>query len=422
MVLRVAFRNVLRQRRRTALTALAIVASFALLIVLTGFADGAHEQMAQIGVRMGLGDVVVHAEGYRDDPSVDRTIADPAAVAAAARGMGIPLDGVAPRLQTTGLTQAGSTGVGTVVWGVDPAVEGKLSKVGSPASIVDGAALDAADTSPPTGRPPPVVIGKELAHELGARVDDRITVTIQPAKNGAAEAPAMRTGAFLVKGIYATGVRDVDAHVVLVPLGVLQHLAGVGHRVTTVAVLLHDTRRAQEAAAALDARLRGGGVEVLPWQKAAPELYATIVLDEAGMYLMMAIVYVVVAAGILNTILLSVMERTREFGVLLAVGATPARIVSIVMTESVLLGVGSVVLGLVLGLLGNHYLTVHGIALDAGQLEASGVLLPTHYYADLAPQKVVVSALVVFGIVVLSALYPAIRAARLQPVEAMHHV
>lgn len=422
MILRIAFRNVLRQRRRTALTVVAIVASFALLIVLTGISDGAHEQIAEIGVRMGLGDVVVYAPGYRADPTLDETLKDSDAVVAAANGLGIPLDGVAPRLRTDGLTQAGSSGVGTAVWGVDPAVEGHLSKVGAPDSIVSGAALDASDATPPPGRPPPIVIGKEMARELGAQIGDRVTVTIQPARGAAAQAPAMRTGAFLVKGIYASGVRDVDAHVVLVPLAVLQELAGVGHGVSMVAVLLRDTRRTPEAASLLAERLASTGVQVLPWQKAAPELYATIVLDEAGMYLMMIVVYVVVAFGILNTILISVLERTREFGVLLAVGATPLHVVRIVMTEAALLGVGSVVIGLLFGLAGNYYLTTHGVSLDVGTMEASGVLLPSHFYADLASDKVLVSGLLVFGLVVASALYPAIRAARLQPVEAMHHV
>jgi len=419
MIARLAFRNVLRQRRRTALTALAIVASFALLLVMTGFADGAHEQMADIGVRMGLGDVVVQARGYRDDPSIDRTLDHPEAIEAAARDLGVPIDGVAPRLRVEGLTQAGGAGVGSSVWGVDPAVEGRLSKVGAPASIVSGAALDASDAAPRAGAPPPIVVGRAMATELGARVGDRVTVTLQPAKDAARDAPPMRTGTFVVKGIYATGVRDVDAHVVLVPLGVLQALTNVGDRVTSVAVLLQKTRLAPAAAAALAARLPGD--DVLPWQKAAPELYAAIAIDEAGMYVMMAIVYVVVAAGILNTILLSVLERTRELGVMLALGTPPSRVVAIVMTESALLGVASIAVGLALGLAGNHWLATRGVALDTGHMEASGVLLPTHYYSDLAPEKVVWSAIVVFVIVLASALYPAIRASRLAPVEAMRH-
>lgn len=421
MVFRIALRSVLRQRRRTALTALAIVASFALLIVMTGFADGTHEQMADIGIRMGLGDVVVEPVGYRDDPTIDRTLSDASRVEEAARALGIPLDGVARRLRTDGLVQAGGAGLGAVVWGVDPAVEGQLSKIGAPDSIVQGAALDADDTSPPAGQPPPVVIGRDMATELGAHVGDRVTVTVQPAKRQNGETQSMRTGAFLVKGIYSTGVLDVDAHVVLVPIASLQRLTDVEGGVTMVAILLRETRRTPEATAALAARLSGSADDVLPWQKAAPELYSAIVIDEGGMYVMMAILYIVVAAGILNTILLSVLERTRELGVLLALGTPPSRVVAIVMTESLILGVASIAVGLVIGLLGNHRLETHGIALDVGHMEASGVLLPSHFYSDLAPEKVVWSALVVLAIVLLSAVYPALRASRLNPVEAMHH-
>lgn len=422
MVLRIALRNVVRQRRRSALTMLAIVLSFALLIVLTGIADGAHEQMAEIGVRMGLGDVVVYADGYREDPSLDRLVRDPDHVRAIAERLGADVEGVAPRLVTDGLTQAGSSAVGTSVWGVDPAVEGRLSKVGAPGSIVDGHSLDAGDVEPPIGRPPPIVLGRDLAENLGARVGDRVTVTIQPRTPSDGSAAPIRTGAFLVKGIYATGVRDVDAHVVLAPLSVIQALAGAGHGVTMVAVLLRQMKETPAVADGLARALAGSGLEVLPWQKAAPELYATIALDEASMYLMMIVVYLVVGAGILNTILISVMQRTREFGVLLAVGAGPGSVIGIVLIEALFLGAASLAVGLAIGLAANHHFATAGLAFHVGQIEASGVLLPSRFYADLAPEKVVVSTLVVLALVVASALYPAARAARLQPVEAIRHV
>jgi ABC-type lipoprotein release transport system permease subunit len=421
MILRIALRNVVRQRRRSVLTMLAIVLSFALLIVLTGIADGAHEQMAEIGVRMGLGDVVVYADGYRDDPSLDRLVRDPDRVKTAAEVLGADTEGVALRLETDGLTQAGSSAVGTLVWGVDPAVEGRLSKVGAPASIIDGHPLDAGDVNPSPGWPPPIVLGRDLAENLGARVGDRVTVTIQPISPRDGSTPAMRTGAFLVKGIYATGVRDVDSHVILAPLSVIQALAGAGHGVTMVAILLRHVKETPAVADALARNLAGDGLEVLPWQKAAPELYATIALDEASMYLMMIVVYIVVGAGILNTILMSVMQRTREFGVLLAVGAAPGYVVGIVLIEALVLGAASLAAGLAVGLAANHYFATSGLALKVGHVEASGVLLPSRFYADLGPEKVFVSTVVVLALVVASALYPAARAARLQPVEAIRH-
>lgn len=416
-IFRLAFRNVLRQRRRSALTVVAIVLSLSMFLVLRGLGDGAHQQIAEIGVRMGLGDVVIYGKGYRHDPSLDHLVHGAGEVRAVAVGLGDAVEGVAVRLRADGLTQAGGTSVGSSVWGVDPATEGRLSKVGSPGSIVDGAALDAGDVQPPANQLAPIVIGRAMADQLGAHVDDRVTVTLQPAGGG-----AMRSSAFRVKGIYATGVHDVDGGVVLIPLSVAQRLAGAPGAATMVAVLLRDTDQSPRISAELAARLRRPELEVLPWQEAAPELYATIALDQGALYLMMVVVYIVVAAGILNTILLSVLERTRELGVLLALGAEPGRLVKLILAEAAILGSAAVAAGTGLGLAVHHHLATAGVELPMGNgVETSGVLMPTHFYSRLTPETVAVNVVVVLVLVLLSALYPAWRAARLQPVEAIHH-
>jgi lipoprotein-releasing system permease protein len=416
-ILRLAFRNVLRQRRRSALTVVAIVLSLSMFLVLRGVGDGVHQQMAEIGVRMGLGDVVIYRKGYRRDPSLDHLVQGADKVRAVAAGLGGAVEGVAVRLRADGLTQAGGTSVGSSVWGVDPTTEGRLSKVGSPASIVDGAALDAGDAQPPANQLAPIVIGRAMAAELAAHVDDRVTVTLQPAGGG-----AMRSAAFRVKGIYATGVRDVDGGVVLIPLSVAQRLAGAPGAATMVAVLLRAIDESPRISAELTARLQRPDLEALPWQEAAPELYATIALDQGALYLMMVVVYIVVAAGILNTILLSVLERTRELGVLLALGAEPGRLVRLVLAEAAILGSVAVAVGTGLGLAAHHHLATAGVELPMTRgLEASGVLMPTHFYSRLTPETVAVNAVIVLVLVLLSALYPAWRAARLQPVEAIHH-
>jgi ABC-type lipoprotein release transport system permease subunit len=186
-----------------------------------------------------------------------------------------------------------------------------------------------------------------------------------------------------------------------------------------VAVLLRSIDRSPEIAHALAEKLPE--LEVLPWQQAAPELYATIALDQGALYLMMAVVYIVVAAGILNTILLSVLERTRELGVLLALGAEPGRLIRLILTEAALLGSVAVAVGLALGLALEHHFATAGLTLQMG-METSGVLVPSHFYSRLTPEVALWNAALVLVLVIVSALYPAWRAARLQPVEAIHHV
>ena len=159
---------------------------------------------------------------------------------------------------------------------------------------------------------------------------------------------------------------------------------------------------------------------------ALAELYEAIVLDEMGMYLMMAIVFVIVGIGIFNTVLMSVSERTREFGVMMALGTSRWRIFSLITCEALVLAASAAVLGLLLGLGVHFWVAQHGIdmvALAGGEdYEFSGIALSGRIYSALHPSTVLLWTLVVMLIVLFSALYPALRATRLEPVEAMRHV
>lgn len=418
MILRLALKNSLRNRRRTLLTAIAISLSFALLIVFTGMGDGAHETMAEIGVSMGLGDVVVQARGYQDDPTLDHLIEHPDAIRRAIEELP-GVEHIAPRLRTDALMTAGATSVGVELSGVDPAIEPEVSKIDTPRSMVAGHALAPRSGPAPRSEIPPVVVGKELARTLGLRLGDRVTFTLRPAGGG-----DPRSGAFVVHGIFATGVHEVDAFWAEIPLADAQKLAGAGQGVTMLAVLLDNIESSRQVAARLGAELSNEPVEVLPWMEAAPDLYAVIAVDEGGMYLMMAIVFIVVAAGILNTLLMSVVERTREFGVLLALGTSLGRIAGIVLIEALVLGLVSVAFGLALGLAVNHHFETAGFDIQAAMgsdFQTSGILLPSRLYSHLMLDKVVYSSLAIVALVLLGAVYPALRAARLQPVEAIRH-
>lgn len=418
MIFKLAARNSLRNRRRTALTAAAVILSFALLIVFTGMGDGAHETMAEIGVSMGLGDVIVQARGYQEDPSLDRIFEDDPKL----RKTISELPGVvhvAPRLRSDALITAGATSVGIQLSGVDPSIEGLVSKIDTPASVVQGKALLPRAQPAPRSEAPPIVIGKELAQTLGLAPGDRVTLTLRPRGGGDS-----RSGAFRVHGIFETGVHEVDAFWAEVPLAEAQALAGAEHRLSMLAVLLENVGDTPTASAELSRALAKRPLEVLPWMEAAPELYAVIAVDEGGMYLMMAILFIVVAAGVLNALLMSVVERTREFGILLAVGASPGRVVAIVLCEALLLGVVSVAIGLALGLAINHHFETTGFDIQGAMgsdFQTSGILLPTRLYSKLALNKIVWSSLVIVALVILGAVYPAIRAAKLAPVEAISH-
>ncbi|HVU04318.1 MAG TPA: FtsX-like permease family protein [Polyangiaceae bacterium] len=418
MIFRLALRNSWRNGRRTALAGLAIATSFALLLVFLGFGDGIHEKMADIGVRMGLGDVLVEAEGHDDSSSLDHLVAG--ADALRAELLAVPgVEEVAVRLRTDALITAGATSVGVSVSGVDPEVEPRISAIDTPRSMIAGAALSPEIGLRPKSQLPPIVIGRDLARALGAGVGDRVTLTLRPAGGGDTE-----SGAYEVHGIFATGVRDVDAFWTEIPLADARRIVGADGRASVLSVFLGSISDTAEAAPRIARALEGRGVVVRTWMQAAPDLYSFIVVDEGGLYAMMAIVFVVVAAGILNTLLMSILERTQEFGVLLALGATPSRVVGIVLGEALVLGLVSGATGLAVGLAVNHHFATVGVDLGAfldSSYETSGVLMPKHVLSHLYPEKVWWSSVVILGLVMAGALYPALRAARLEPMEAIRH-
>jgi len=173
----------------------------------------------------------------------------------------------------------------------------------------------------------------------------------------------------------------------------------------------------------LNQEIGSQGFDVLPWDTLMPQAREMIDLSSIFMYVVLAIFLVVVALGILNTMLMSIMERTREFGVMMALGTRPARIVSLVMLESLLLGLIGTVLGVIVGVSANRLVSIDGFDLSdwSAAMELVSSLNPVIYpYTD--SYSVSLCAAAVFLTTLVVAIYPALKAARLRPVEAMHFV
>jgi len=177
-------------------------------------------------------------------------------------------------------------------------------------------------------------------------------------------------------------------------------------------------------AAALGATAPGATLEVLPWQRTLRELYEAIVLDDLGFFLMMAIIFVIVAIGIFNTVLMSVVERTRELGVMMAIGTSKRRLFAIVLAEAAVLAVVAAAVGVALGVGIHLYFLHHGLDISAlfGDMQVAGIVISGTMYSQLSAGDVVLWTAVVIAIVLVSALYPATRVTRLDPLEAMRHV
>jgi putative ABC transport system permease protein len=414
LLVKIGWRNLWRNPRGTLLTALALGMGLTLLLISLGLLDGSHEQLVSNGVRFGNGHVVIQTRGYQDTGS--QALLLPVGVVSATEAFlhteamkHVPR-GVSPRLLASGLLSSAANADGVGIMGVIPKEERTVSLI--PQRIVEGQYLDDNQQSG-------VVIGVDLARKLSVKVGAKVvlmTQAVQPADTVGTDAGGgeMQSTLLRVSGIFRTGIDAIDAHVIQMPLPAAQTLVGVPDRITQIAVLLEREGDSLMVAQGLRKQLTGTPVEILPWRESMPALAQLFVLDEAFNYVMNAVVLTMVGLGILNTILMRVLQRRYEFGLCSALGLRPTQLAVMVIGESLALTAFSLALGLVLGLSVQYYFATHGLDLRwffKSSLPAALVFEPI-IYSRLSPTRIASSVGIVFLTATVISIYPALKAAR----------
>lgn len=415
LLAKISWRNLWRNPRGTLLTAIALALGLALLLVSLGLLDGGHEQAISGGVRLGPGHVVIQAKGYQESGSQDLLL--PAGVESETEAflqtnaVKRYLLGMGPRLVATGLLSSAANADGVRVVGVVPHDEPIISLI--PERIIQGTYLK---DDIPSG----AVIGAELARKLGVKVGSKAVLMTQaapPSGPGAAKAVAgqMQNTLLRVTGIFRTGLEAMDTNLVYLPLPAAQALLGVSdHRLTQLVIVLDRESDSSIVAIGLRKQLTRYPVEVLTWRESMPMLAQNLRLDHAFNYIMNGVVLGMVGLGILNTILMRVLERRYEFGVCTALGLRPLQLAAMIVGESLALSVISLTLGLVLGLSVHHFLAIRG--LDLRWLFKTGLppalIIDPILYSRLSPERVVSSLSVVLIMATVISFYPAFKAAR----------
>lgn len=405
MLASLASRNLLRNRRRTAITVASIAIGLAAMTFLWAFIDGMNRQMVQNTTRYFAGDLQVHLRGYHDDPTPDRTLA-PADTVLRAVGEHPAVQAAALRLSGKALASRGDKSRGIVLTGVALADEARVTVLFD--ALVDGGPLVEND--------PGVLVGEKLAEALRVRAGDEL-VLIGQAFDG-----ALASARVPVRGVYRSRIDELDGFNVITTLATARAFFATPDGASAVAVRLRDPDDLDAVRGALAARL-GERYEVLGWPRLLPMVVVSVRFHEVVSAVVLLVFFVVVSAAVANPVLMAVLERTREFGVLLALGMSRGRLVGLVLVESFLLGIAGIVLGNALGLAVTGWFAASGI--DLGAFEAglrtmpglSDVIVPV----VRLERSVMLSALV-FAIACAMAVYPALKAAAIEPVEAMRGV
>ena len=402
-----AWRNVWRYRRRSLLTVLTIGLGLSFNILMRAIGDGFHEQMVDNSVRAQIGHIEIHRSGYQHDPGLLKTLPDVQLLERV-----LPqtphLRGYSFRVLGDGLASTAENSAGVSIVGIVPQAERSVTTIDR--AVIAGKFLD-------DGMSRPILIGERLSQSLGAGLNDKVVLMVQAADG------SMGAQLFRVAGIFRSGSPELDRGVVYLLRKEAQSLFSLAGGMTEATLLLDSSESVSEAQQFLIKRLSGQPVEVLPWYVVAPFLRQFIELDDAFFYIIVLILFIVISVGILNTVTMSVFERVREFGVMMALGVKPRQVVRLVVQEAAVLAVLGVALGGLLGSVSTVVFAYTGINLSHYAAGASALgITTTVIYPELTARNLVFSNLSVVVVVLLVALYPAIKAAGLKPVEAIRHI
>ena len=343
-LLRLAGRGVLREARRSLLTASAMALGLALLMFSRSLADGGHEDWIDIGVRMGSGHVLFQAPGFRESRSLDDRLSgsevNAALAALAAMDARMAPLAITVRLSTSGLASSASSALPVMIDGVDPEAESGFSHAAE--RVMEGRYLEADDRLA-------AYVGTGVAERLGLSVGSRLVLTAQSA-DGEIEGQLVR-----VVGVFRTGLPEVDEGLVHIPISTARSWLGAEGAATTVGAILPGSDVVAEVVGAVRSDIAARSdigdddIRVLSWQEAYPELDAAVRIDDYGDYVFHGILFAIVALAVLNTVLMAVLHRKREFAVLQALGLTPAETGLVVFVEGLLLTALAGVVGIIIG-------------------------------------------------------------------------
>jgi ABC-type lipoprotein release transport system permease subunit len=404
IILRLAWRNLWRHARRTWLTVGAMVFSNILLVFMISLQFGMYGLMIDNTLRVFTGHLQVQAPGYKDEQKMRQVVADVVGLAGHLRDA-TGAAKVAARGWAFGLASSAERSFGIGIYGVEPEYEPLVSNI--PGLVEDGRYLGDSQAME-------IVIGAVLARNLRAGVGDELTL-LGSGLDGSFAAAVVE-----IVGIFESGVPDIDRNVAEMPIGAFQevfYMEGAGHQVVMFGDSLRDVSTLRGRVEAL---LPGDeDLVVHDWDALQPGLKQAIQADISSAFFMYGVLVILVAFSVLNTQLMSVLERTHEFGVAMALGLRPGRLGRLVMLETALLGLIGLVLGAIAGALVTSWFTTNGLAIPGMDEMAAQFNLPPRMYPRVNLLTMFLGPAVVFLFTLLAAIYPALRLHKLRIVDAM---
>jgi len=405
--LNLAWRNIWRQKRRTWLTAMAMIFSNILLVFMISLQFGSYDMMINNTLRMFSGQLQVQRDGYLDDQKIRQSVDGIRELASGIRNQ-FPAANVAARANAFALVSSEDRSFGVQLVGVEPTHEPGVSTL--PGLLSAGRYLDAPDAAE-------IVIGAVMARNLKVEVGEELTFL------GSGKDGSFAAGVVTVVGIFNSGSVDIDRSMAELPLDYFQDVFSMADDGHVIVISVDELATVPIMKEALKAGIADHSeLVVLDWETLVPGLKQAIQADLTSAWFMYAVLIVLVAFSVLNTQLMSVLERTREFGVIMALGVKPRNLALLVVLETCLMAALGLLIGVLLGTLVSAYFAQMGFAYPGMDEMAAKFNMPAVMYPALDPFSLLLGPCVVFVFCLLAAIYPAGKLYGFKPVEAMRAV
>ena len=401
-MLHLAWLNLWRNKGRTLISMAAVLFAVTLSILLTSLTDGSFDHLINNLVGYYTGYVQIHKQGYWDEQNLDNSFRASTNLEDSVKKVE-NISGVAPRLESFALAATGDLTKGVMVVGIDPQKENKATSLED--KMISGEYLSGLENQ--------VLLGEGLAKRLKLNLNDTL-VLIGQGYHGETAA-----GKYRVKGLIRFGAPELNDRMLFMPLVTAQYLFGADQMITSYVLILNDTKNLDETTQKLRSILTNH-YEVMSWDEIMPDIKQHMLSDKANMKIFQAILYVLVAMGIFGTMLMMMVERTFELGMLMAIGMKKSKMILLLVSESVFTVMGGCLIGILMSIPIVYYMKIHPIRFtgDIGEVyERFGfeAVLPTSTDA----YNFIWQGVIVLCIGLFLSIYPVWKVMRLDPVISM---
>ena len=404
MLFKIAWRNIWRNRTRSLVVIASVAIGLFAGMFMMAFFEGLAKQEIESTVETQLSHIQFHNPAFIADKDVNFTVENGLAIIDKLK-KDINVKAVSGRLVTTGMISSSSTASGVEIHGIVPEDEKAVSSISK--NLIQGVYFTGAKKNE-------IVIGEKLAGKLNVKLHNKIVLTFQ-SKTG-----DLTAGSFRIAGIFRSRNSAFDETTVFTSFNDLAGLLGTGDGIHEIAIILKDGQKTDAVAKAL--KKEYPALLLQPWPEVSPQMALLTGIMDQVMYIIIGIILLALMFGIINTMLMAVLERQREFGMLMAIGMNKPRVFFMILLESVMLTCAGIPAGILFTIIAVGSLSRHGIDLSAFSQALSQYGFSNIIYPDLQRTMFLPVSLMTAFTAVLSAIYPAIKALRFKPAEAIHKI